>query len=330
MPTERDDAGIDQWDRFWAFGSLHSFSQVAGGNYQGVIADFWRERFGMVEPGARIVDVATGNGAIPLLALETADRRGIEIEVHGVDLARIDPVARVSEPALKQALSRCRFHARTPAERLPFEDASVHLVCSQYGLEYSDLPVATREIGRVTAPVGAVALVLHHRDSVLLQAAEHERRQLTFVLDEVRLWVHARNLLRAMAESGGTGKGRNKTKVERKRHRLQEALQQIQHAAHRTPNPRMLVGAPNYVHEILGAVGREPWQKLFDLLEESRQRLLANHQRLLDMQRAALGEHEVNGLVEQLHEQGFRIQQCDLLRDADGGLLGWSLIASRY
>lgn len=46
-----DTAGIEQWDRYWAYGGLHSFSQVTDGNYQGAIAEFWRARFGDLESG---------------------------------------------------------------------------------------------------------------------------------------------------------------------------------------------------------------------------------------------------------------------------------------
>jgi len=317
--------GISQWDRYWAFGSLHSFSQVSGGNYEGAIADFWRERFAGLGTGAHVLDIATGNGAVPLLALEAADRAGVEIRVDGIDLADIDPVARVQNPALREALKRVRFHPRTSAESLPFDDGSITLACSQFGLEYSDLPKAVAEIGRVAAPKATVALVLHHSASVLLQATQLELEQLAFVLDEARLWVHARNLLRALSESGG----RSRPKVEKKRATLDRALQRIERAASQAPNARMLMGPTNYIHEILSAVGRQPMPRLFELLDESRQRLIANRQRLIDMRHAARSEDDIRTVEDLVCAQGFRIERSDVLHERNGDLLGWQFLANR-
>ncbi len=320
-----DTADIEQWDRYWAYGGLHSFSQVTVGNYQGAIADFWRERFRDLASGMRVVDIATGNGAVALLALEAADTAGIEIGIDGVDLANIDPLNRIEDASLHESLRRIRFHPRTPAENLPFDDASVDLVCSQYGLEYGDLPASACEIGRVCKPDATVALVVHHEHSLPLQATAAEIAQLDFVLDEVKLWLHARNLLRTMAER----KGGSSIKVEKKQRALNEALQRIQGKAQGVQNPRMLLGPTNYIREILSMVGRTPFTKLLELLEETRQRVLANRQRLIDMQRAACSENDLRDLQLLLEEQGFVTSDSGPLREHDGGLLGWYLVAER-
>ncbi len=91
---------LEQWDRYWAYGNIHSFSQVSGGNYQGAIADFWKSRFETLESESRILDIATGNGAIALLALESSDQRSAHFEILGVDLADIDPSRQVKDPSL--------------------------------------------------------------------------------------------------------------------------------------------------------------------------------------------------------------------------------------
>lgn len=316
---------IEQWDRYWAYGGLHSFSQVTDGNYRGAIAEFWRERFHELADGMHVADIATGNGAVALLALETADAAGIGIEVSGVDLANIDPVKSVGDDALRQSLGRIRFHPRTAAEHLPFGDASVDMVCSQYGLEYGDLPAAVREIGRVCGESATVALVLHHALSQPLQATAEEISHLDFVLDDAKLWLHARNLLRALAEQ----KGGTSAKVARKQRALNEALQRIQRKAGEVPNPRMLLGPTNYIREILSMVGRTPFTKLLELLEETRQRVFANRRRLADMQQAALSETDLRSLEQRLEAEGFATRDSGPLHEHDGGLLGWYLVAGR-
>lgn len=322
-------AAIEQWDRYWAYGSLHSFSQVAGGNYQGAIAAFWRGRFGTLATGSRVVDIATGNGALPLLALEAAAAAGIEIEVDGVDLADIDPLHRVQDPALRQALRRVRFWPRTPAEALPFDAAGVDLVCSQYGLEYSDLERSVAEVGRVCAAGGRLALVLHHADSLPLQATAGEIARLDYVLEEARLWLHARNLLQALAQQGRMAGGRDSPKVAKKRRALERSLQSIRRRADGDPAPRMLLGPTQYIHEILAHVGRAPHARLLELLEETRQRVLANRRRLADMQQAALDAAGLGRLEGLLRANAFDGIECGPLQESDGGLLGWRLTARR-
>lgn len=320
-----DGADIEQWDRYWAYGGLHSFSQVADGNYRGAIADFWREHFLGLADGMHVVDIATGNGAVAVLALAAADEAGVGVEISGVDLANIDPVSHVEDDALRASLRRIRFHPRTPLERLPFDDSSVDMVCSQYGLEYGDRPAAVHEIGRVCTKPATVTLVLHHERSVPLQASAEEISYLDFVLDEAKLWLHARNLLRAMAEQ----KGGTSAKVGRKQRALNEVLQRIQTKAREVRNPRMLLGPTNYIREILSMAGRTPYAKLLELLEETRQRVLANRQRLIDMQQAALSEPDLHALEQLLEAEGFKAVERGPLYEDDGGLLGWKLHARR-
>lgn len=59
-------------------------------------------------------------------------------------------------------------------ESHPFPDRSFDGGVSQFGIEYSDLPVAARELARVLEPGAPVAFVAHHADSPLL-AHNHRR-----------------------------------------------------------------------------------------------------------------------------------------------------------
>lgn len=322
---------IDQWDRYWRYGSLHSFSQVAGGNYDGAIARFWEDQFSALQDGSRLVDIATGNGALPLLALETGERAGRAFHLAGVDLANIDPPATVTDPALAGRLQEIEFHPRTPAEALPFDDASVDLACSQFGLEYSDLPLSVGEIARILRAGGRLAAVIHHAESVLLQATDQEVAQIDYVLDELRLYLKTRNLLRAMVDARvapGAATERH-PKVVRKYQAVQKALEDVRHAAEGSANPRMLVGPARYVREILAATATTPARELLRWLEEARARVMANRQRLLDMREAARSPEGMHALEGILRDAGLAgIEYAPLYEDGRR-LLGWRLTASR-
>ena len=320
------------WDRYWAYGNLHSFSQVTCGNYGGGIAAFWRERFAALADGACIVDVATGNGAVALLALDTAVATGRGFTVHGTDLAAIDPVTRVSDDAVRERLARIHFHARTPAAALPFTDATVDLVCSQFGLEYSDTARSIPELARVLRPDGRAALILHHGDSAFVRSARDEARGIDYVLDEARVYLKTRNFLRALAETrpprGGSG-GTLPPKAAKKRRAVDEAIQSIQSAARGHSNPRVLLGPLNYVQEVLAMTGRVGPNEALDWLEEARQRVVSMRQRLADMQVAACTEGDIARIKGQLDAAGFAPVRTAVFEDENGSVTGWRVEADR-
>src|SRR5688572_12905134 len=92
------------WDRFWSYDRLASFGTGSGaGNYDEPIAAGWRAFFASLPNRARVLDLATGNGAIAVMAVEAGDR----LQVTGADLAAVKPAAFVS--GSKSQLKRIRF-----------------------------------------------------------------------------------------------------------------------------------------------------------------------------------------------------------------------------
>lgn len=322
----------DPWDRYWAYGNLHSFSQVSHGNYGGAIAAFWQERFEALPQGACIVDVATGNGAVALLAVDTAAAAGRAFTVHGTDLAAIDPVNQVSDDALRERLARIHFHPRTPAESLPFADATIDLVCSQFGIEYSDTARSIPELARVLRPGGQAALILHHHDASIVRAARDEARGIDHVIDDARVYLKTRNFLRALAQTrsqrGGSA-GALPPKAAKKRRAVDEAIESVQKAAREQANPRALLGPLNYVQEVLAMTGKVGANEALDWLEEARRRVVSMRQRLADMQTAACTEADIDALAQQLDAAGLDAIENAVFNDANGSITGWRVEAAR-
>ncbi|MFW5969905.1 MAG: class I SAM-dependent methyltransferase [Halofilum sp. (in: g-proteobacteria)] len=322
----------DPWDRYWAYGNLHSFSQVTEGNYGGRIASFWRHHFEALADGACIVDIATGNGAVALLALDAAAGTGRTFRIHGTDLAAIDPATRIADADLRERLQRIRFHPRTPAESLPFADASVDLACSQFGLEYSDTTRSIPELARVLRPGGRAALILHHHASSIVRSAREEARGLDYVLDEARVYLKTRNFLRALAETRsqrGRSGGTLPPKATKKRRAVDDAIESVQNAARGQPNPRVLLGSLNYVQEVLAMTGRVGADEALGWLEEARQRVVAMRRRLADMQAAACTDEDVTAMVQKLDMAGFEAIRIGVFDDDNGATTGWRVEATR-
>ena len=108
--------------------------------------------FAGVEPGDRVLDVATGTGVVARLA---AARAGAEGEVTGTD---VNPGMLAAAAAA--APDGVRW-MRADAASLPFPDRAFNLVTCQQGLQFlTDRPAALTEMRRVLAPGGRVALAV--------------------------------------------------------------------------------------------------------------------------------------------------------------------------
>lgn len=107
-----------------------------------------------LQPDARVLDVATGTGAV---ALELVERYGCS--VVGIDRsAEMLDVAR-ARIAARGLASTIELH-EARAEALPFGEASFDALTVTYLLRYVDDPAATlRELARVVRPGGTVAML---------------------------------------------------------------------------------------------------------------------------------------------------------------------------
>ena len=108
----------------------------------------------VLQPDDRVLDVATGTGAV---ALELVEQHGCSVvgidrsaEMLGVARSRIAARGLASKIELREAR----------AEALPFADASFDALTVTYLLRYVDDPAATlRELARVVRPGGTMAML---------------------------------------------------------------------------------------------------------------------------------------------------------------------------
>ncbi len=166
------------WDSFWRYDRLSSFHAAPGApNYGPPVADGWRAFFADLPDGARILDLATGNGAIAVLAVEA----GRNFAVTGADLAAVEPTAFVTRN--RAELEKIHFLAGTPAEALPLPGASFDAIVSQYGVEYSDLDRSLPEAVRLLAPAGRLRFACHATEGSIARDTATSIADADFLLD---------------------------------------------------------------------------------------------------------------------------------------------------
>ncbi|MEO8365883.1 MAG: class I SAM-dependent methyltransferase [Pseudoxanthomonas sp.] len=309
------------WSSYWAGGALHSCIGSYTDNYSGAIGDFWKARFQGLRSGSRVLDLATGNGALPLLLRDYAGTER-QIRIDAVDLAEVAP--RWLQPSQHADIT---FHSGVAMEDLPFPDQSFDLVVSQFGLEYARWPQALYEILRVGQPEGAAAFVMHHADSVLVKVGRAERANQQLLLQEDGLlnavdavipWI-------ARARSGATDMQSNAEALAC-RQRYNKAMNRLADEIEASPAPDLLIESRDWVHGLVsGANGVDPGLQL-SLLANYRQVMQAAMLRTSEMIEHALDPIQANGLLDVFreHRPGHDME-CRPISQKEG-ILGWAVV----
>lgn len=316
------DAAADAWSRLWRHGTLHSCATGISGNYDGAIAAFWQRQFGGLPAGARVVDIGTGNGALLLLADDVARRRGTVLDLHGIDVARIDPARDV--PGGAQRFAGIRFHPETPAQQLPFADGSVDLVCSQFGFEYAPRDAAVREAGRVLSQAGRLALLVHSHDSVVARTSGPQRRGCAFLLRDCDVLQRAADLVpllhRAAVDPASV---RGDAAAEAARNAFNRAAQSLVDAVGREPQAEVLARVAQQLQGALREAARSPEQAHARLVA-LRDALRDEDERLAQLQAALLDPDALQALVDAFRAQGVHCTTASI-EQQPGLRMGWTL-----
>lgn len=321
--STHDDGDAGAWSALWRTGVLHSCWTSFDGNYGGAIAEFWNARFSGLGDGARIVDVGTGNGALPLLAAETAAGRGLRFEIHGVDSAEIFPPRPRAGSAAHGGI---RFHPRTSATDLPFEDASVDLVTSQYAIEYMPRGEVVAEILRVIGTTGRAAFLMHSDDSVITKVAVARAAACSYLFGETDILDAARDMVRILEAARAPLQRRalaGDAGAERTRTRLNDAARALVDRAAALGDRDLLPRALEQIRRALAAAASGPGA--LGLLDAAERSLRAESRRISQLQSAILDQAALGDIRRRFEQAGLaaRLSPVDQAKDVR---MGWSLV----
>lgn len=305
------DARRIAWSQYWSAGGLHSCPGSFAGNYSGAIAGFWESAFADIDPGARVLDLATGNGPLPQMLLQ---RYGDGISVDAVDAAQLAPAW--FDPSRHPAI---RFHSGVMAEALPFGDASFDYVVSQYGIEYATRPDAYRQALRVLRPGGRLAFVMHHSGSVLVQVAHQEQQHFSWLLGADGLLAAAEALAPWLSRAKSGESLHGNSDAERSRQRFNQAQQQLETRVSASAVPDLLLDARQQIQRLL----QQPQPQV--LVSRYGEALRSGQLRSAELLRFALSSAELDAWVADLRGQrpGSRVEVTEV-RQAEG-IMGWGL-----
>lgn len=173
----------DHWSRYWQFGALTSLPQDFSKNYDGELADFWKQVIEDLPSDAEVIDVCTGNLALPVLMKQIANSTGKQIKFSGVDAASIDKSVIASQhPELADVLNDVVVIDNTTIEKLTDVVVNpVDLITSQYGIEYCDTEKVAPVLFKSLKPGGRFVFVAHATETAISGFMQQERQAFEFL-----------------------------------------------------------------------------------------------------------------------------------------------------
>ncbi|MFT4628917.1 MAG: ubiquinone/menaquinone biosynthesis C-methylase UbiE [Arenicella sp.] len=181
------------WTIYWAEDHLQSFVATDGDADKHVLNSIWQEFARSLDDGAKVLDLATGNGAVPVALLSARE----QLQIDAVDQAAIDPIQFVKGVIELEAVN---FHSDIDVNTLPFTSDSFDAITSQFGIEYAGLSEATAKALEVLKKNGRMSFLIHHADSAIIDSSRVKLREMEQLLKEGGLIEMVLQVLRGTIE----------------------------------------------------------------------------------------------------------------------------------
>jgi SAM-dependent methyltransferase len=328
IPEGVDHSRREAWSRYWARGVPHSCIGTYGDRYGGAIAAFWKDVFAGLPAVARVLDVATGNGALPRLLLDACSQPGVTCDA--VDIATVQLPWLASAPPAER--DRVRLHGGVDAGALPFADHTFDLAVSQYGLEYTDLESSVPELLRVLAPRGGVALVLHHAQGRPATLAAIEIDHIRWLTAEGGWFDATAAMIEPMARAstfGGRASLQGDARATAARERFNRAQNELSARGTGQDGADVLFEMREAAMAVFALAGRDGAKAADAALAGVREELAAGATRLADLCAHALTGLQAQALRERLERALGVAATLGELREQGRHLMGWAIRTRR-
>ena len=295
---------MDPWTVYWQGDHLESCIASQSPEDSKEIAAHWQELASRLADAATVLDLASGNGAVPKLLLSVNST----LDICAVDKAGIAPLDYLSQAG---KLASVRFMPGIDICALPFAPGSFDVVTSQFGLEYAPLAMACQGAVQVLKKHGIIHLLMHHAESEIVRPTEG-------ILAEIA---------RLLADKGVMAGIESYLANEIDATQLDTIGQKyLQADSVRTPNVsgQIFAGITRIVAELEGNPGQARAR-----MATMKMRLVADQARLLQMRRAALNVAQAHEVEATLTNLGIIIEVFQPLTiGSEAGaeiLIGWQL-----
>jgi SAM-dependent methyltransferase len=307
------EAPIDAWTAYWRTGQAASC--LCGATAEVQLSEVWRTFIRSFEPGARLIDLAAGNGAAVRMCASHARALGLDLQFHAVDAAEICP-ADVAAP--HTSLTPINFSGGIRLESLPFPDATFDGALSQFGFEYADEAKAAGEVARILTTGGRLRLVMHAKDGAVDRDIGHRLER----LDRVMAKDGPAGLVRTMARAAAVDDWKT---VEGCSARLPAAAALLrQLVAWAPPDDAAVFYASAFLTDWTQRHRYRPTD-LNRAIEAGWKTAMGVAERQRQMLHAARASNDVGTLRTRLESLGFHVTAPVEVADARGAQIAWLL-----
>ena len=162
---------INAWSLYWSEDRLYSCVAHSSDEDQKVLDTLWHGFSQALDPKSRLLDLATGNGAVAHAMLSVNK----DLQIDAIDKASIDP-----NKSLKDAgdLSGVNFHSDVDLFDLSYEASEFDAITSQFGIEYAGLIEASIHVMSYLKIGGRFQFVIHHANSDIIESSKKKISEL--------------------------------------------------------------------------------------------------------------------------------------------------------
>ena len=300
------------WSLYWSQDQLHSF---VAGDYtvdRKLLDDVWRGVAGGLGKSATVLDLATGNGAVPSVLLTTNK----DLNIIAIDQADIEPTRFVRN---QPELGLVDFRSNCNIESTDFLNHQFDAITSQFGIEYSDITAVSMKARSWLSQSGQMVFVVHHADSEIVQSSKlkiEELQQLLKeggVLDALFDLVRQRSDFAMLERCGQTYLQQGNAKTKQISGQVFSGIEKIAALLHQSHEPRQ----------------QEQAKRLAATLK---MRVDSELQRLIQLNSAAMSERQIKTYQKRMLATGFSSCEYEALISKGNDehyLLAWKISATR-
>jgi len=278
---------------------------------------FWMHFFESGAPPVAMLDIGTGNGAIPMVASRVL---GARVRIVGIDTAVVKPDS-VKCPELE----RVQFLSETSCESLPFADESFDMVTSQFAIEYTDMDASLDEVLRVRRPSARVAFVMHADDSHIGNVSKAQIEQIDWLLGPGGFHDAAQRMIKVL-EARNDAKSTGVLDPELVRHQYNASARALVQKIEQAGMGDALARSAVVVQRLLAAAAKGQRNDGTALLGDASAAFRGEAQRLRAQLIASLSLPQVAEIAGRLRYAGLQVKVGEL--HYQGSLMAHTLVAT--
>ena len=309
------------WNRYW-HGMKRGGQFGVGGASHPRLNRFWRDYFssmGTLSEPKKMIDIGSGDGAVVAAAVDTLGDDSLRLTCLDVSRHSVE-LLRQRYPDVDGVVA--------DALHIPLDSWSFDLVTSQFGVEYAGA-AAFGEAARLVAPGGQLALLVHHRSSVMYEDcsasldAVEGLRACQFIARSITLFESGFAMLQGADRSPYDSAAQDMLPAYRELERIMQ-----RHGKHVAGDTLLrLYEDVDTIHQHMEQY--DPGEILRWLAKMDTE--LDGYARIMGAMRdAALSEPQFLAVSEAVRDAGLTVQQAVPLRGDEVGLpIAWVLTAHR-